>query len=83
MKEITELVQVNLETFCVDIFILKHLIWIFNVGTFKLENQCFIPQLKLSLQGMTIKNIKNELNYSVDLQKKKIPWGFKYSGLNN
>ena len=58
VKEITELVQVNLGTFCVDIFILKHLIWIFNVGTFKLENQCFIPQLKLSEQGMTIKNIK-------------------------
>ena len=40
--------------FCVDIVNHEHLITISNVGTYKFKYKCLIPQLKLSLQGMTM-----------------------------
>ena len=39
---------------CVDILNLENLISISNVDTLKFEDQCWISQQKLSLQGMTI-----------------------------
>ena len=48
--------------FCVDIVNLKRLILILNVSPLKFKEQCLIPQLKLSLQGMTIMDFEEEFN---------------------
>ena len=42
------------------------IISIIDVGTFKFKDQCLIPQLKISLQGKTIREGSNQ---SVKLHK--------------
>ena len=55
LKNLQSAIQVIWDrNFCVDIVNIKRLFSIFNVGTFKFEDQCLISQLKISLQGMTI-----------------------------
>ena len=41
---------------------------IFNAGTFKLENQCLIPQLKLHRRIIMYPDIEEELNQSAELK---------------